>query len=256
MNYVTLYERFLMNSKELPIETLVGHGSLISDERFRVPPNTYIIFSTKAGYFGTKEISLDLKMRQLFNSNQKVRKLLNGSLNHSELPKLVTEVQWNPYDYMYGPGELCPDYSMECFDTKDRDYDRLCGFKKLGPGQTLGFKGAKFYLGGGFTEWYKGGVLFVFGCRAEPRHNAAARMAQKVLGITPVGPFNPFRPNTYRNFVVNPYNKYNVQARSNFTNMLREQERDKKRHLTHKRSRSENNSPRKARRTNNRMNIN
>ena len=176
-NSQTRIREFQEYSKTHSIITVTGHGSLITTGNldFRVPEGMYVVFISRPGYWLSLRILAQSRMMNMLKSETKMRQLITGTLPNKNIPDIITKSHWNWRNHIYPPGTYCPNMYLELYDKSNtsvgRWYDNMCGAQYLeNNGQRFGH-GLAENLKQIVYQAPKKGVIFVFGCRADPNSN-------------------------------------------------------------------------------------
>lgn len=165
----------------------IGHGIHMpqrNDNAVLVPNNVWLIYTTKPGYWGNVKDATDPKFVELITNENKLKRLIKGTLQSSEVPDLMARRQWKWYEHVYPPGSFTADHMLELYDhdagtnlNRHRHglhttYDNLSGMYKV-PSPTRHFHGDTKTVGQ-FMEYASQqsgsnpSVVIISGCRGDP----------------------------------------------------------------------------------------
>lgn len=142
-----------------------------------VPNDIWVVFMTRAGYYGHQQNTTSQKFRNLFSSQNKMRQLINGTLPSNEKPTLVTQKEWNWKNHIYPPNSICANHSLEFFDRniKHANYDSMCGLWLPNRTTRLGYNSVanlQDILNVVRREETGKVMVFISGCRGDPAVSA------------------------------------------------------------------------------------
>jgi hypothetical protein len=174
----------------------VGHGAH-EEGNARVPKNMYVIFMTRAGYWGSVPNSSCPIFTRTFSNRNSIIKFLKGQTTN--LPSLVTTKGWDWKNHIYPPNAVMQNFSLEMkqdniHNNKGSDIRNI--FTKfrsmtgvhINKGNRWGY-GTTKYIGeimNHVSTSVPDGhmvVLFINGCRST--RNVTTKMTQKLSEVVP-----------------------------------------------------------------------
>jgi hypothetical protein len=126
---------------------------------------------------------LDKKLTNLFRNANKLSQFVRGILPISEIPDIVTEMNWDWKKHIYTPEMVCPNLYIEMFDREPTTvwgafYNKYCGWTGLESGahpKTHKYITASQQkvstaeeLANVAAHILPNSILFFFACRGDP----------------------------------------------------------------------------------------
>lgn len=233
----TRLNTLLSNIDNFKFAIAIGHGTHEpSLPAVLVPKDTYVIFTSKPGYLGDTSDIYNRKFMNAFGTNNRVRQLLRGNLPREQIPKLLTNKQWDWKKHIYPPGAIIANHSLQLFDRPlpknspsealgKEMYDRLSGVWKVGTvGKELHGTTQNLQDILNFVRLRISGKLIVFisGCRGDPA--VSKESLRRALSLT---------PNGFRQYFQVPQN-YDIPY-TNYINKVTKLEEESSRYFSAKR---------------------
>jgi hypothetical protein len=191
----------------------IGHGSHMprNTPLVPIPNNVWLIYTTKPGYWGSMKDATDPNFVELITNENKLKRLIKGTLQSSEVPDLMAHRQWNWKEHVYPPGSVTADHILELYDHQKgtntnirhhglhTTYDNLSGLYEV-PSTTRHFHDTIKTVGE-FMEYARQhsgshpSIVIISGCRGDPAVNA--QMRNYIKQQQNIGQFLLAHPQTY-----------------------------------------------------------
>ncbi len=214
-----------MHTNEFKYYIAAGHGTLIrtTPAYITVPKNVWVIYTTRPGYFGLMDDTIDPKFTALFTDENRLKNLLKGTLPYSQRPDLSTLRKWNWAEQVYTPGSETPNFEITFIEdlvgtpkniqTKIfTKHDKVIGMYSV-PSSHRYFYGEQKTIKElmDFARTKSGSsptILIISACRSDPE--TIPEMLEKLR---------------IRNFTLNLPQRYSIPLKGNFVKQIQNREK-------------------------------
>jgi hypothetical protein len=173
---------------QLPAYLLVGHGGYNPNEYFTLKKNQYVIFSSRCGLPGSREVLTNPATLSMLLDTPAIMKYAAQGISRDDMPHYFR----NPV--LMRQGDRIAEHTVQLFDDSDKTYNAQSGIFKKTPSQTkyeyIGGHGALMKMSQ-IVNLFKEGIFIFTLCRVLPGTSQQAANAMLALSATGTNvPFN------------------------------------------------------------------